>query len=285
MRRSCCSGWSVLPARNRPRSVGFGSGLDRHRCRYCARGARPGKRPLLPNPKPLVDKLGDPKPVKQLGRPRPLNKPEITTPTAAPPAPQPKPGAKPEPKPETKAEAKPEPKPDPKPEPKPDPKAAEKPDKKPDDFKPDKIAELLKNNRRNSRGSQPQDKPTPDAPKYNANQIAELLDHREPQRQAATGGAVNRHAEPWAPRPRRTRNCRRARSAHSATASEIAGVRRPASTPTPTSTWSCGFCSNRTVPWRSPGRGRGFGVSFGPGAGRERQARVAEMSAVHDAQA
>jgi outer membrane biosynthesis protein TonB len=151
--------------------------------------------PLLPNPKPLVDKLGDSKPAKQLA-PKVVEKPEITTPTAAPPAPQPKPEpkpeAKPEPKPESKAEAKPEPKPDPKPEPKPDPKAAEKPNKKPDDFKPDQIADLLnKKEKEQQKQSKPQDKQTPDAPKYNANQIAELLDHREPQRQAATGGALN----------------------------------------------------------------------------------------------
>jgi outer membrane biosynthesis protein TonB len=153
--------------------------------------------PLLPNPKPLVDKLGGLKPAKQLA-PKVVDKPEITTPTAAPPpAPQPKPDPKPEtkaePKPEPKPEVKPDPKPDPKaeakPEPKPDPKAAEKPTQKPDDYKPDKIAELLK--RDQQKQPKPQDKPTPDAPKYNANQIAELLDHREPQRQAATGGALN----------------------------------------------------------------------------------------------
>ena len=156
--------------------------------------------PLLPKPNPLVDKLGDPKPVKQLA-PKVVDKPEITTPTTATLVPQPRPDpkseTKPDPKPESKAEAKPEPKPDPKPEPKPDPKpdpkAAEKPDKKPDNnFKPDQIADLLnKKEKEQQKQSKPQDKQTPDAPKYNANQIAELLDHREPQRQAATGGAVN----------------------------------------------------------------------------------------------
>jgi hypothetical protein len=151
--------------------------------------------PLLPKPMPLVDKLGDSKPAKQLA-PKVVDKPEITTPTAAPPpAPQPKPDPKPETKAEPKPEAKPDSKPDPKaeakPEPKPDPKAAEKPTKKPDDYKPDRIAELLKRDQQKQPKPQPQDKPTPDAPKYNANQIAELLDHREPQRQTATGGAVN----------------------------------------------------------------------------------------------
>jgi hypothetical protein len=159
--------------------------------------AAPGQQnaPLLPNPKPLVDKLGDPRPPKQVA-PKVVDKPEITTPTAMPLAPQPKPDPKPEtkptPKPESKAEVKPEPKPDPKPESKPDPKAAEKPDKKPDNFKPDQIADLLnKKEKEQQKQPKPQDKQTPDAPKYNADQIAELLDHREPQRQSATGGALN----------------------------------------------------------------------------------------------
>jgi len=150
--------------------------------------------PYLPKPNPFVDKLGDSKPAKQLA-PKVVDKPEITTPTAAPPAPQPKPDpkpeTKPEPKPEAKAEPKPDPKPEAKPEPKPDPKAAEKPNKKPDEYKPDQIAELLKKDQQKQSKPQPQDKQTPDAPKYNANQIAELLDHREPQRQAATGSAIN----------------------------------------------------------------------------------------------
>jgi outer membrane biosynthesis protein TonB len=138
--------------------------------------------PYLPKPNPFVDKLGDSKPAKQLTS-KVVDKPEITTPTAAPPAPQ----SKPDPKPESK----PEPKPEAKAEPKPDPKAAEKPNKKPDEYKPDQIAELLKKDQQKQSKPQPQDKQTPDAPKYNANQIAELLDHREPQRQAATGSAIN----------------------------------------------------------------------------------------------
>jgi outer membrane biosynthesis protein TonB len=150
--------------------------------------------PYLPKPNPFVDKLGDSKPAKQLTS-KVVDKPEITTPTAAPPAPQskpdPKPESKPDPKPEAKAEPKPDPKPEAKAEPKPDPKAAEKPNKKPDEYKPDQIAELLKKDQQKQSKPQLQDKQTPDAPKYNANQIAELLDHREPQRQAATGSAIN----------------------------------------------------------------------------------------------
>jgi hypothetical protein len=136
--------------------------------------------PLAPKPKPLVDKIGEPKPPQHLA-PKIIEKPEITTNTT-PPTPQPKP----EPKQETKSE----PKPDPKPEPKPDPKAAEKPNKKPDNFKPDQIADLL-NKKDPQKPAKPQDKPVPDAPKYDASQIAQLLDHREPQRQAAAGAALN----------------------------------------------------------------------------------------------
>jgi outer membrane biosynthesis protein TonB len=150
--------------------------------------AAPGQEnaPLLPKTNPLVDKLGDLRAPKQTA-PKVVDKPEITTPTAAPP-PAPKPESKADPKPESKAETKPELKPDLKPEPKP----AEKPNKKPDDFKPNKIADLLnKQEKEQQKQSKPQDKQTPDAPKNNANQIAELLDHREPQRQTATGGALN----------------------------------------------------------------------------------------------
>jgi outer membrane biosynthesis protein TonB len=144
--------------------------------------------PLVPKPKPLADKIGEPKPPQQLA-PKVVEKPEVTTPTATP-VPQPKP----EPKQESRSEAKPEPEPKPElkpePKPKPDPKAAEKPNKKPDTFKPDQIADLL-NKKDPPKPPKAQDKPVPDAPKYDANQIAELLDHREPQRQSASGAAVN----------------------------------------------------------------------------------------------
>jgi len=143
-----------------------------------------------PKPKPLVDKLGDPKPQQQ-STPKVVEKPEITTSTT-PPVPQPKP----EPKQESKSEPKPDPKPEPKP--KPDAKIAEKPDKKPDNFKPDQIADLL-NKKDAQKPSKPQDKPVPDAPKYDAQQIAQLLDHREPQRQAASGAAVNNSPSLGAP--------------------------------------------------------------------------------------
>jgi outer membrane biosynthesis protein TonB len=156
--------------------------------------------------KPLADKVGDPKPVKELA-PKVADKPEVRTDTAAAPA-EPKPEPK-EPKPPEKAEGKPEPKPEAKPEPKPPEKAKEakpqpdqiaetlkkeeakkppKPEKKPPEFKPDQIAEQL----RKDENKKP---PT----KFDANQVAALLDHREPQRQIATADTINGTAALGAP--------------------------------------------------------------------------------------
>lgn len=121
----------------------------------------------LDKPKPLADKVDQLKQVKELA-PKVADKPAITTNTTAP-MPQPKP------------------QPQQKPQPKPDAKTAEKHDKKTDDFKADKIAELLKK----TDPPKADDKPTPTPPKYDANQIAQLLDHRDPQREVATAGALN----------------------------------------------------------------------------------------------
>jgi colicin import membrane protein len=123
--------------------------------------------PRMDHPKPLADKIGDLKQVDQVA-PKVKDKPAITTNSPAP-APQPK------------QESKPAPKPDPK-------TAQQKPDKnKTDDFKADKIAELLKK----TTPPKPKDKPTPETRKYDANQIAQLLDHRDAQRQVATADALN----------------------------------------------------------------------------------------------
>jgi hypothetical protein len=120
---------------------------------------------VLPKPKPLADAIGDQKAVDQVA-PKVSNKPAIVT-DSSPPLPEPKPL------------------PQPKPAPKLDAKTAEKPDKKTDDFKTDKIAELL-------RKTDPSDaKDKPHTPKYDANQIAQLLDHRDPQRQVATADTLN----------------------------------------------------------------------------------------------
>jgi colicin import membrane protein len=153
----------------------------------------------IENAKPLADKVGDPKPVKELA-PKVADKPEIRTDSAAPAEPkpeakaQPKSAEKPEPKPEPKAEAKPpEPKPAEKAEKQKDNQVADeakkdeakkqpKPEKKQPEFKPDQIAEELK--RDEAKRQRP-------APKFDANQVAALLDHREPQRQVATAESLN----------------------------------------------------------------------------------------------
>ena len=125
-------------------------------------------------PKPLVEKIGDPKPVKQLA-PKVADKPEVITDAAA----------KSETEPVEKVE-KPKP-----PQFKPDQIAeelkkddAKKPPKqdKPKwaEFKPDQIAEQLR-----------KDEPKKQPPKFDANQVSALLDKREPQRQAAIGDTLN----------------------------------------------------------------------------------------------
>jgi outer membrane biosynthesis protein TonB len=170
----------------------------------------------IENPKPLADKIGDPKPVKELA-PKVADKPEIRTDSTPP---EPKPEAKPQPKAAEKSEPKPEPKAEPKPaeqaekrekqaepkppekaekqekqkdKPKPDqiadvvkkeePKKPPKPEKKAPEFKPDQIAEELKRDEAK--------KPPRQAPKFDADQVAALLDHREPQRQVATAETLN----------------------------------------------------------------------------------------------
>ncbi len=161
----------------------------------------------LENPKPLADKVGDPKPVKELA-PKVADKPEIRTDTAAAAAP-PKVEPKPEPKPEPKAAEKvekpkePEPKPAEKAEKPKDPKPKadqiadelkkdepKKPPKKPPEFKPDQIAEELKRDDTKKPRTQT---------KFDANQVAALLDHREPQRQVATNATLSNVASLGAP--------------------------------------------------------------------------------------
>jgi outer membrane biosynthesis protein TonB len=147
----------------------------------------------LENPKPLADKVGDPKPVKELA-PKVADKPEIRTDSAAaaaPPKPQPKPEVKPEPKPVEKAEKPKDPKP------KSDQIADElkkdetkKPPKKPPEFKPDQIAEELKKDEAKKPRTQT---------KFDANQVAALLDHREPQRQVASAATLSNAASLGAP--------------------------------------------------------------------------------------
>jgi len=132
------------------------------------------------DPKPLADKVGDVKPVKELA-PKVADKPEVKSDS------KPAPEVKPEPKSEPKAAEKTEKPKEPKPksdqiveELKKD--EAKKPPKKPPEFKPDQIAEELKKDEAK--------KPRP-SPKFDADQVAALLDKREPQRQLATAETLN----------------------------------------------------------------------------------------------
>ena len=130
----------------------------------------------VPDIKPLADKVDEQKSVDQQA-PKVSAKPDITTPAAKPVS-----EAKPEPKPELKTELKPAPKP------------VDKPDKpKPPEYRPDQIANLLKKDGAKDPPKQ-QDapaQPARDTPKFNADQVAQLLDKREPQRQVASAQSLN----------------------------------------------------------------------------------------------
>jgi outer membrane biosynthesis protein TonB len=120
--------------------------------------------------KPQADKVDTPKPVDEVAPKVVDKKPEIKTDTAA------------------------------QQQPKQDPKPADKPAKaKPPDYKPDKIAELLKKDA--AKQPKPDDKASPntpprDAAKFNADQVAALLDKRDPQRQVATAETLSSQASP-----------------------------------------------------------------------------------------
>jgi colicin import membrane protein len=119
-------------------------------------------------PKPLADKVDAPKAIDQLA-PKVADKPEIKTDSSK---------AAPQPKPETK----------------PDPKPVQKADKpQPPEYKPDQIADLLKKDAA-KKPAKPDDQSAPqkaDAPKFDANQVAELLDKRDPRRQVASNETLN----------------------------------------------------------------------------------------------
>jgi hypothetical protein len=132
--------------------------------------------------KPLADKVGDLKPVQELAPKVVVDKPEIKTDA------KPVVDSKSEPRPEPKEAEKPERPKDAKPTndqiadalKKDEAKRPPKPVKKPPEFKPDQIAEELKKDEAK--------KPTS---KFDANQVAALLDKREPQRQLATAETLN----------------------------------------------------------------------------------------------
>jgi colicin import membrane protein len=124
-------------------------------------------------PKPLVDKIGDPKPAEEITA-KVSEKTEVKTTSAPPPAA------------EEKAEQKPE-----------------KPEKK--EPRKDEIAEALKKEEAKKKREEAKEKAEAakkkkeearkqkeaQQPKFDPKQIAALLDKRDPQRQAATGQAVN----------------------------------------------------------------------------------------------
>jgi colicin import membrane protein len=146
--------------------------------------APPGQQnaPRAEKPKPLADKAGELKQVKQLA-PKVADKPEIATDAAAKPTPKPKAETKAETKPTEKTE-KPKPadlKPDQIGEKlKKEEAKKSKPEKKEPQFKPDQIAEELR-----------KDEAKKPSPKFDANQVAALLDQREPRRQVATAETPN----------------------------------------------------------------------------------------------
>ena len=152
-------------------------------------GTKTGKKE---NPKPLVEKVAEAKPVDDaVGKIS--EKPPVVTETA--------------PKPQPKVEEKPvEKKPDP-------PKVVEKPkeeppkeepkpvEKKPEPVKPDPIAEAIKKEEKKPppKPVQAAKPPDPQKPRiverhFDQSQIAALLDKRDPTRQAATGQALNSNA-------------------------------------------------------------------------------------------
>ena len=138
------------------------------------------------NPKPLVEKVGDAKPVDEaIGK---VTEKEITTSAA------PKPVEKP-------VEKKPDPPKQAEEKPKDEPKQA---DKKPDPAKVDPIAEALKSEEAKKPKPKPQPKqeakaaPTPPQPKqervFDQTKISALLDKRDPTRESITGSALNASA-------------------------------------------------------------------------------------------
>ena len=148
-------------------------------------GMKTGKKE---NPKPLVEKVAEAKPVDDaVGKI--TEKAPVVTDTAPPP--QPKVEEKP-------VEKKPDP---PKPVAESKPKEEPKPEKKPEPPKVDPIAEALKKEEK-----KPPPKPQAQAPKppepakpktertFDQSKIAALLDKRDPSRQAVTGDTLNSNA-------------------------------------------------------------------------------------------
>jgi outer membrane biosynthesis protein TonB len=147
-------------------------------------GMKSGKKE---NPKPLVEKVAEARPVEDaVGKI--TEKPPVVTDTAPPP--QPKPTEKP-------VEQKPDP---PKPVAETKPKEEPKPvEKKPEPPNVDPIAEALKKEEKKPQPKPQQTAatPAPQKPKertFDQSKIAALLDRRDPARQATTGETLNSNA-------------------------------------------------------------------------------------------
>jgi outer membrane biosynthesis protein TonB len=151
-------------------------------------GMKTGKKD---NPKPLVEKVAEAKPVEDaVGKI--TEKAPVVTETAPPP--QPKVEEKPvEKKPDPPKVVEQKPKEEPKQEPKPI-------EKKPDPVKPDPIAEAIKKEEKKPPPKPVQAAKPPEPPKpkvertFDQSKIAALLDKRDPTRQAATGDTLNSNA-------------------------------------------------------------------------------------------
>ena len=153
-------------------------------------GMKTGKKE---NPKPLVEKVAEAKPVDDSAVGKISDKPPVVTDTSPPPTPKvEKPVEKKPDPPKPVAEAKP------KDEPKPQEKPAEK---KPDPPKIDPIAEALKKEEKKpppkpqAQAATPPQPPKPKAERtFDQSKIAALLDKRDPTRQAVTGDTLNSNA-------------------------------------------------------------------------------------------
>ena len=147
-------------------------------------GQKDGKKE---NPKPLVDKVAEAKPVDDMVGKVEEKKPPVVTETAPQPAPKVEKPEDKKPDPPKKVENKP----------KEEPKPVEK---KPDPVKPDPIAEAIKKEEKKPppKPVQQAAKPPPEQkPKdrvFDQSKIAALLDKRDPTRASMTGDALNANA-------------------------------------------------------------------------------------------
>jgi len=149
-------------------------------------GMKTGKKE---NPKPLVEKVAEAKPVDDDAVGKISEKPPVVTDTAPPPTPKPE---------EKPVEKKPDP---PKPVVENKPKEEPKPiEKKPDPPKVDPIAEALKKEEKKPPPKPQAQAATPAPPvkpkerTFDQTKIAALLDKRDPSRQAITGDTLNSNA-------------------------------------------------------------------------------------------